>query len=211
MILNFASNRKPGGGYKNGRTAQEEDLFRRTTLSLVLDSDVRPKPHYPINPIKYRAGTNMKGLYTGGIRALRDSKKNQFKFYDNEYQVDVCTIPAFDGREKAKDDYPYYGDAKSYTKPRILNDTGLELTRQKIEIMFQMALKHNVKVLIAGAFGCGVFENIPELIIDLFNETMYKYRTADLEVVFAVIGPNVGVFRKHIATDFENKPCKIYQ
>ena len=37
-----------GGGYKKGSRAQEEDLFRRTTLSSALDTDFGASVKYPM-------------------------------------------------------------------------------------------------------------------------------------------------------------------
>jgi hypothetical protein len=37
------------GGYKKGSTAQEEDLFRRTTLSSALDTEFGSSMKYPMD------------------------------------------------------------------------------------------------------------------------------------------------------------------
>lgn len=51
-LLNMASAKRPGGGYKTGSGAQEENLFRRTSLAFSLEDidhwDVDRKWIYPL-------------------------------------------------------------------------------------------------------------------------------------------------------------------
>lgn len=44
LVLNMCSDMKPGGGVRNGRTAQEEEIFRRTTACVSHD-----KIYYPLD------------------------------------------------------------------------------------------------------------------------------------------------------------------
>jgi uncharacterized protein (TIGR02452 family) len=208
MIVNFANNFFPGGHYKTGAAAQEEDIFRRTTISRLLDTDEARSRFYPIN----EPDRTVRGLYTGDVRILRRGKSDSFSFLDlnEEFHVDVCSIAAFNG--SGSRDQLYFADGKTKSGMKALNAAGIDLTKQRIEIMFQMALAKKADVLIVGAFGCGMFRNDPYQMIDLFNQVCYKYRFAKLEVVFAVIGQqNHSIFRLNVAKDLANEPTPVFQ
>lgn len=50
LVLNFASDFQPGGGWRKGSSAQEEDLFYKTTYGRSLDFNFNPatRPFYPL-------------------------------------------------------------------------------------------------------------------------------------------------------------------
>lgn len=208
MVVAFANNDLPGGFYAVGAEAQEEDIYRRTTISRIMVTSKISMNFYPIN----RPNGTVRGLYTPGVRILRKSEHEGFGFFEltEKYLIDVCSIAALNGNDPT--DNWYFGDGMTWSTPRVLNSVGTDLTRKRNEVMFQMALTMNADVLIVGAFGCGMFANIPEQIVDLFNEVLYTYRFAKLEVVFAVMGePNLSIFRNNIAKDLANKPAPVFR
>merc|ERR1719460_2946857 len=84
--LNYANGQVAGGGYKNGATAQEEDLCRQfPTLYSTLYNGVRDGL-YPFGPCTLGTGTD-KGtakysdvLYTSGLSLARGSMEEGYPF-----------------------------------------------------------------------------------------------------------------------------------
>lgn len=71
----------------------------------------------------------------------------------------------------------------------------------RIKRILDVASKENVQVLILGAFGCGAFQNPPEVVSSIFARLIRKY---DFEIVeFAVFcrgdTKNFDVFQKRLA------------
>ena len=88
--LNFASYKNPGGGFINGRMAQEEDLCHKSTLYPVL---LAYNYYYISNREKY-----VKGLYTN---AALYSKDIIFVSDTNNVKCDVitCASPNWGSRK----------------------------------------------------------------------------------------------------------------
>lgn len=139
--LNFASHKRPGGGYKaveNLRMpikTQEEDLFRRSDLPLTMDSEDVRRNYYPL---KGRAA-----LYTS--RALVTKDKNLDPV--STYAVSVVTMPAV-------------------VNPRPEDH---DLVVGKAKRVLEIAAHHRHYDLILGAWGCGIFGNDPEEIAEIFR------------------------------------------
>ncbi len=61
------------------------------------------------------------------------------------------------------------------------------LMRKRVEKVFALAFSQQMEVLVLGAWGCGVFQNDPILIAELFKEQLVgKYKNAFKKVVFAI-------------------------
>lgn len=194
MIINFANNLQPGGGYLKGARAQEEDLFRCSNLSWILGGQIN-SGLYPINTVQ-----TANAVFNSHVHIMRD-RSNFNAFYTEEqiakYIVSVCSLGAFnfnnDIDSVAAFD-PAFATAES--KSKFFNAHGLEVTMNRIRVMFQTAILKGVDTIILGAFGCGAFGNDPVVITRLFSEVMAEYHNRIPHVVFAIIGPteNVGAF-----------------
>lgn len=69
-----------------------------------------------------------------------------------------------------------------------------KLTRQKMRLMLSIPANHGVKVLILGAWGCGVFKNDPVKIATQFKEVLNEgYSGLYDEVIFAIINDHNSV------------------
>jgi uncharacterized protein (TIGR02452 family) len=95
LVLNMASEYKPGGGVRNGKTAQEEVLFRRSNACVA-----HPMKLYPINTdeIIYAPDItifkNSEYEYIDGVEismvscpAIRRPHLNKTKYIPNDYNI----------------------------------------------------------------------------------------------------------------------------
>jgi len=171
-ILDFASYRNPGGRFLDGSNAQEEALCHASYLYNVLS-----------NQIKFYSYNNEhknKGLY--GNRLLYCKDIRFFKGKDTkQYDVIVCAAPN-------------WSVAKKYNNFTIEeNDKAL---KERMQLIKLAAEDNNVKTLILGAFGCGVFAQDPNTVSNLFLDV---FSTSTIEnVVFALLKDiNYEAFKKN--------------
>jgi uncharacterized protein (TIGR02452 family) len=87
-ILNMASDKKPGGGVKNGARAQEESLFRCSNLSKSISNTL-----YPLNKNEC--------VYTKNSIFFKDFNYD----YMESVECDVVTIAAINLNNYKDDDY----------------------------------------------------------------------------------------------------------
>ncbi|EAU93089.1 hypothetical protein CC1G_06809 [Coprinopsis cinerea okayama7 len=105
-VLNFASAKKPGGGFINGARAQEESIARSSTLYASLMIDVAQK-FYELHNKDPRQGYYTHAMiYSPGVQLLKDDTGNWLE----PIAVDVLTSPAVnagivrrDGRDRKED------------------------------------------------------------------------------------------------------------
>lgn len=160
--LNFASHKRPGGGYKSVMNnpmpikTQEEDLFRRSNLPELMDTEEIRK-HYPLK--------GLCGFYTDGIIVNKGKKLEPI----DSFAISMVTVPAL--VNPSAEQFP--------------------LIRGKIERILAIAAENNHVNLILGAWGCGVFNNDPNMIAALFKEYLTSsFKNVFHNVVFAI--PNKG-------------------
>jgi uncharacterized protein (TIGR02452 family) len=149
-VLNFGNPAKPGGGFQNGRSAQEESLARSSALYLSL---------LQFNEM-YRVGqADLNPLYTDYI----GYSPNVPFFTDDTgvliepFTVSVITAAAPNARETV---HP--------TLNRALRGT----LKNRLRKVIQVAIAHENTVLILGAFGCGVFGNDSRMVAMIERELL---------------------------------------
>jgi uncharacterized protein (TIGR02452 family) len=115
--------------------------------------------------------------------------------------MDVITCAAPDVRQ--------LGDAAQFS-PTLEELRTLHELRWRC--ILSTAAKHEADVLILGAFGCGVFANPPEVVVDAFNNVLPEFRNHFETIEFAVYttrmdSPNYWGFRgiSHIQEHKEKK------
>ena len=89
--------------------------------------------------------------------------------------MDVITCAAPDVRQ--------LGDSAQFS-PTLEELRNLHENRWRC--ILAAAAKHEADVLILGAFGCGVFANPPELVVEAFNNIMDEFRCHFETIEFAV-------------------------
>lgn len=165
--LNFASYKNPGGGFLGGSLAQEEALCSESTLYNVLSSQ---RSYYEWN----RKHLN-KGLYTD--RALF-SPDVIFERGGTQRKVGVITCAA-----------PNFCAARRH---KISYKTNLDVFKNRINFMLDVAESANTEVLILGAWGCGVFcqnaDDVAEIFLNELKDRSFS------QVVFAVPSGNNNIY-----------------
>lgn len=182
-VLNMASYKRPGGGVENGAKAQEEALFRCSNLHQTMIKQV-----YPLQSGEF--------IYSTDVIFIKDFHYKPIPWIT----ADVVSVPAINLNAKSYYD-PIQEDWVNciQDKPKGYE----ELTKSKIRAMLKAAHNHNVKVMVLGAWGCGVFKNSPQDIALMFKEVLVdeKYMMMFDQVVFPVIndknshGNNYEVFK----------------
>ena len=152
--------------YKRGARAQEEGLFRCSNLFTVID-----KSHYPLQENEC--------LYTKDAVFFKDFNYN----YINPITSDVITIAAINLNNNAK-----YDDVQTSLDY-------LKITKEKIRLMLTLPTQNDVKNLILGAWGCGVFNNDPKVMSGLFSDILINEGYINLydNVVFGIINDHNSV------------------
>ena len=172
--LNFANAYHPGGGVKGGAAAQEEDLCRVSTLYPVLDTKENRRRFYDAHSKRAGAYGTSDILYTPNIFVFRFCDYS-FMLPDDFFFVDVITCAAPQFRK------PLANGENPEASSRLYD---LHLIRGKRII--ESAVRNEAEVLILGAFGCGAFNNDPEIVAKAYRALMISYAHYFDEVKFAV-------------------------
>ena len=177
-VLNFASYKKPGGGYISGAMAQEESLCHCSNLYNVISDEKFKNAYYGYNNAHLNRGLyDSRIIYSPNI-VFYNKDKTKTKTCD----VITCAAP----NKKAAQEYQKVSDEEitAVMKDRILN-------------ILHVASQNKVDVLILGAFGCGVFGNDIESTARIFKECLtdyHYYKNVFKLVVFAI--PDTPTFTK---------------
>lgn len=169
VLLNYASARRPGGGFTKGAKAQEEDLARCSGLYPCLLS----QPDY------YRANRAQKSLlYTDHLLY-----SPQVPFFRTENQTvlpevflaSIITAPAPNAGEVLRRE----PEAGALLEETLRTRAGMVLT---------VAREHAHEVVLLGAWGCGVFRNDPHMVATVFADWLARaeFRHCFRRVVFAI-------------------------
>jgi len=166
LIMNLASYTTFGGGVKKGCMAQEEELFRKTDYALHEGQHL-----YPLNKKEF--------VFTEDVLIVNDSNYDLLPQEDMFY-VDFLAIAAI-------------------KNPKLINDAltsyDYHITYNKIKSFFLFAIKHKYIDVIVGAFGCGVYNNPPIEIIEIYNDCIKKYKKSFRSITFAILSKNDNNFK----------------
>lgn len=186
-VLNFANAYHPGGGVKNGASAQEECLCRCSNLYESLTIPYMIRHYYKWNEKHTGDMGSDRIIYTPGVTVF---KSDDYRLLDEEdrFFVDVITCAA-----------PYYDRDKK--KPVTIGKLE-QVFYDRIRNILEVALSNDVDILILGAFGCGAFHNPPELVARIFRHYLMdlNYGQRFEKVIFAIKKsgeecPNLKAFR----------------
>ncbi|MCB9938681.1 MAG: TIGR02452 family protein [Planctomycetaceae bacterium] len=171
LCLNFASAKSPGGGFLTGAQAQEECLARATGLYVCI-KDV--SSYYETNR---SCGTPLYTdhmIYSPNVPVIRDDDD---QLLPTPFAVSIITAPAVNAGAVV-DNYPQ-------DVPRID-----EVMQARIERVLSLAVIHEHRHLVLGAWGCGVFKNDIEKVAQWFYVQLCEqsiFSQAFETVIFAVL------------------------
>lgn len=162
MILNMASDRKAGGGWRNGAMAQEEALFYRSLYYLSLEKQEYPIPTYG-------------AIYTPDVFFFRTNQLDGFTLlpYDQCCFLSCLAMPAIRNPQLKKD-----GTYRPTDRTKM---------KEKIRGIMKVALLHNHDSVVLGALGCGAFKNPPDEVAKIFEEVVNEYKSKFRKIVFAIL------------------------
>ncbi|MCD7770194.1 MAG: TIGR02452 family protein [Oscillospiraceae bacterium] len=159
LVLNLASATQPGGHTRKGASAQEEDLCRRTSLLLSLESE-DAKRYYDYNSArKTRMGSDAVVL-SPYVEVIKDTSA---KPLPEPFPISVmsCSAPmirlGLEGMTQVEYEQMLY---------------------KRIRGMLLAAASQGYRHLILGAFGCGVYGNDGAVVSDLFCRAIRDFTYA---------------------------------
>lgn len=153
VALNFASARNPGGGFLGGAKAQEEDLARCSALYVC---QLTKPAYYEAN----RAQASM--MYTDHL--IYSPEVPFFRAEDHTLLADpfllsIITSPAPNAGEAVR-----HGRAEGHLVDGVL--------ARRARQVLTVAATQGHRVLVLGAWGCGVFRNDPRAVAQTFFDLL---------------------------------------
>ncbi len=168
LCLNFASAKNPGGGFLGGAQAQEESIARSSGL---YPCQLGATAYYEANRHTKSCFYTDYMIYSPSVPIL---KKDDGTTVDELMTAAIITAPAVNT-----------GVVK-HREPERLPEIETVMKR-RMEKVLAIALAHDHKTIILGAWGCGVFQNDPAEIAKCFKEVIDTRFKHDFEkIVFAV-------------------------
>ena len=183
-VHNFASASNPGGGVVNGASAQEECLCRCSGLYFNLNTRAMWDGFYQPHRDAHDPIHNDDIIYTPGVTVFRtDTAMPELMPESDWYDVDVITCAAPNLRNQPSNKYNT-GDGNKQT---VMKDKDLlALHEKRLRRILEVALSEGCDTIILGAFGCGAFQNNPEVVAQANRNVIKEYLHAFKNIEFAV-------------------------
>ncbi len=169
LVLNLASAIRPGGATRDGANGQEEDICRKSSLFLSLESEAASRYYTYNHQLNTRLGSD--GVMISPNVAVFRNGEN--KLLETPFSIAILTCAApmvrlgFEG--KTEEEYQ-------------------KMLTGRIEGMLRCARAMGYRNLILGAFGCGVFGNDAAVVSDAFAQVLTGPIGNDFEHIdFAVL------------------------
>lgn len=206
-VMNFANAFHAGGGVTKGSGAQEECLCRTSTLYPLLYRrtlrDTFYKHHHDLNTPK--ASDSL--IYTAGVIVCKTDEDLPRRMEKKDWvAVDVITIAAPDLRDSSNIHAPLVNGGT------YMNDAELFGYHVKRAIhMLTCAAAKGAEILVLGAFGCGAFQNNPEVVARAYVTALHEFPKVFSQIEFAAYCPpggskNYDAFKNVFEGNVEKEP-----
>jgi hypothetical protein len=174
-VLNMANAYIPGGGYLEGCSAQEENMFRRTDC------------HFSLKPEELKDGA-----YVPSMSALLNAEPG--RVYLDLARPRICVRGSED---LSRDDlgyawldedevFPFY-ELRAAAQDVVFDESE---ARRRITAQLDTLVEAGVRHAVLGAHGCGVFANPPDVVARLYRREVDR-RAASFDcLVFAILNPS---------------------
>ena len=162
VALNFASAKRPGGGFLKGTVAQEESLARTSSLYFSL----RCCTEYYENPQAPYYSDKM--IFSPNVVFIKDDAGNML---DTPVTASIITVAA-----------PNLRDAENVDHLKIR-----DIFVRRIYNVLKLAKDKGCENVILGAFGCGVFMNDPRMVAKYFKWVIkQEFENSFESIVFSI-------------------------
>jgi uncharacterized protein (TIGR02452 family) len=192
-VLNFASAKHPGGGFLQGALAQEESIARSSALYHTLI--VHPEM-YEENKRSQKDNIGLYldyAIYSPDVPVIRNDRG---EWLDEPYTISVVTSPAPNrGAIFSDQDAPDVGTDERSEFFMGMEERIVETLSRRMNQILKIMIVEGHRTIVLGAWGCGVFGNIPLVVARRFKDALDKHPYFD-NIVFAIYGaPDSEIYR----------------
>ena len=181
-VMNFANAFHPGGGVTKGASAQEECLCRTSTLYPLLDREILKRTYYEHHRKLKTPKASDALIYTEDVVICKTDEDLPKRLPREQWvKVDVITVAAPDLRNMSNRYAPLV-DGGAYMNNAEL--FGYHVKRA-IHVLTCAAAKE-ADILVLGAFGCGAFQNDPEVVARAYKVAIGEFPKVFRKIEFAV-------------------------
>jgi len=185
-VLNFASAKNPGGGFINGAQAQEESLARSSALYKSL---LKCPEYYDYHRSHKSLLYSDRIIYSPNCPVFR---KDDGTLLETPYHVDFITSPA--------------PNAGAIWRNQPQNRTRIsDVLYSRGAKVLSLAVEQGCDAIVLGAWGCGVFQNEPSMVAQMFANFLLpkgQFWGQFKIVLFSVLDSTK---QKRIITEFHNR------
>lgn len=183
-VHNFASASNPGGGVTRGSSAQEECLCRCSGLYFCLNTPEMWAGFYTPHRNAHKPIHNDDIIYTPEITVFKtDERTPELMDEKDWYRVNVITCAAPNLRARPENAY----NAGDGSKAAVIKAKDLlALHEKRLRRILDVAVSEGNDTVILGAFGCGAFENDPEVVAMASRNTIKEYLYAFKTIEYAI-------------------------
>lgn len=179
-VHNFASATNPGGGVTRGSRAQEECLCRCSTLYPVLQTQ---SSYYQFHRERRDARYTDACIYSPDIVIV----KTDADFPERMPEQDWCTVDILTCAAPNLRHIPNNPMNPGNDEPARISDAELlAMHKSRAKQMLSIAAAHGDEVLVLGAFGCGAFQNNPEVVAKAYRDVLPEFQGRFRHIEFAV-------------------------